>query len=343
MGQAKLRALVLCPGRGSYGREQLGSLQGRHSAALASFEEIRSAAGRPSLTSLDGAQRFSPRQHIAGEHASLLTAACSLADAEEIDPARVELVGVMGNSMGWYTALGLAGALEMGDCGRLIETMGSWQADNVIGGQIVVPLTGEDWRPDPSREKVIEDVIRQVPGLFWSIRLGGQAVLGGSDEALARGIAELPGEERGGIQYPLRLPLHSAFHTPWMGATAERATRELWDLGWRSPKVPLIDGRGRVHAAGWGDPAELRAWTLGAQIAETYDFTRMVSVGLGEFAPDVVILPGPGSNLGSAVAQVMISLGWRGIRSRADFMATQKENPVVIAMGRPEQRAWVAG
>jgi [acyl-carrier-protein] S-malonyltransferase len=343
MGHAKLRAMVLCPGRGSYGRDQLGSLQGRGSATLATFEEIRAAAGRPSLVTLDGASRFSPRQHIAGEHASLLTAACSLADAEEIDPARVELVGVMGNSMGWYTALGLSGALGIRDCGHLIETMGSWQADNVIGGQVVVPLTGEDWVPDPRRESVIEAVIQRVPGLYWSIRLGGQAVLAGSDEALARALAELPGEERGGIQYPLRLPLHSAFHTPWMGATAERATRELWELGWRSPKVPLIDGRGMVYAAGWGDPGELREWTLGAQIAETYDFTRMVAVGLGEFAPDVVILPGPGSNLGSAVAQVMIRLGWRGIRSRADFMAIQKENPVVIAMGRPEQRALVAG
>jgi tripartite-type tricarboxylate transporter receptor subunit TctC len=54
----------------------------------------------------------------------------------QIDPARFEIVGVCGNSMGWYTALTAGGALPLADGVQLIETFGGWQRDNVIGGQV---------------------------------------------------------------------------------------------------------------------------------------------------------------------------------------------------------------
>ena len=68
----------------------------------------------------------------------------------------------------------------------------------------------------------------------------------------------------------------------------------------------------------------------------------MMIAALGEYGPDVVILPGPGEGLGGAVAQVMIEMGWRGIRSRDDFMKLQRgpEAPLV-SMCRPDQAARV--
>jgi [acyl-carrier-protein] S-malonyltransferase len=54
------------------------------------------------------------------------------------------------------------------------------------------------------------------------------------------------------------------------------------------------------------------------------------------------VLPGPGDSLGSAVAQVLIAERWRGLSDRAGFLAIQaSERPIVLAMGRPDQRARV--
>ena len=340
---ARRRALVLCPGRGSYGRDTRGQLQGRESHALDVFDAERAKRGLPTVRALDAAPQLRPDLHVAGEHASGLTAAFSLADAEQINLDLFDIVGVCGNSMGWYTALGLAGALPLEDCATLVETFGGWQADNVIGGQVIVPLTGDDWRPEAWRVERVDALIAAIPGLSWSIRLGGQAVLGGTEAALRALSEALPAEDRGGIRFPLRLPLHSAFHTPLM-AEASRRSQALHDsLDWRAPRVPMIDGSGQLWSPYSADPRAISAWTLGAQVTDAFDFTAMVTTALGELAPEVIIVPGPGDKLGSAIAQVMIRLGWQGIHDRAGFMARQKASPIVLSMGRADQRAVVTG
>ena len=43
------RALVLCPGRGSYARDTLGSLKGLVSPALDVFDAHRASLGRPTV------------------------------------------------------------------------------------------------------------------------------------------------------------------------------------------------------------------------------------------------------------------------------------------------------
>ena len=86
---AKLAAL-LCPGRGSYGREELGSLATLVEAAraagsgndilsaLAAMDVERAAAGKPELIDLDAATSFKPSQHLDGENAALLIYFCTL-------------------------------------------------------------------------------------------------------------------------------------------------------------------------------------------------------------------------------------------------------------------------
>ncbi len=342
---SRLRALVLCPGRGSYSRKELGSLQGRASAALDAFDALRAEKGLPGPRALDAEARFSPRKHIAGEHASILTAGATLADVEAIDASRFELVGVMGNSMGWYTALGAAGSLSLEACGRLVETMGSYQAGNLQGGQVVYPMVDAQWRRDPVLVSAVHEAVEQIPDLHWSIFLGGQAVLGGTEEALARAAEVLPAQEGGaGLRFPLRLPLHSAFHTPLLSQTRARAEAELEDLAFSAPKVPLIDGQGRLWRPRVADPKALQAYTLGPQVDEAFDFTTMVRSALGQLAPDVIILPGPGSNLGGALAHVLVETGWSGIASKEDFVARQRgETPLLLSMGWPDQRVRVVG
>lgn len=335
------RVLVVCPGRGSYGRDNLSSLAGMDSPSLDLLDGLRAAWGRPTPRELDAEPAYQSRLHVAGENASILTAAVTLADLDQLDPERAEVCCVVGNSMGWYTALGYAGALSLPDCATLIETLGQYQEGNVIGGQVLYPMVGDDWRLDGARLAGVESLLARTRDLYWSIRLGGQAVLGGSESALAAFAAGVVPIQLGTNRFPMRLPLHSAFHTPLMEPTSARAFEDLSSLGWQAPRVPLIDGAGRVWRPRYADPAALRDYTLGEQITCPFDFQTAIRVALREYAPDLVVLPGPGSNLGGAVAQSLIAEGWQGLRSRQDFVARQETRPVLASLRWPEQRRLV--
>jgi acyl transferase domain-containing protein len=337
----RLRALIVCPGRGSYGRAQLGSLPAGD-PIVAVLDQLRARLGRPPVSELDRAPEYTPHLHVAGEHASLLTFACTAVDLAAIDRDKLDIVGVTGNSLGFYTALHAAGALDLEAAARLVETLGHYQADNVIGGQLMYPVVGDDWRASsmPAAPAAIAAALDH-PGVHVSIRLGGTIVLGADAAGLAHARRVLPPIERGGLRYPVQLALHSAFHTPLMASTAERARAELADLPIRSPAITLIGGDGRVHRP-WAAPAALWAYTLGPQLVEPFDAGRAIATALGELGPDVVVLPGPGDTLGSAVAQILIARRWRGLGDRADFAAMQaSDRPIVLAMARPDQRARV--
>src|SRR5882672_1290876 len=57
-------------------------------------------------------------------------------------------VCVAGNSMGWYTALAVAGALSFDDGFRLVQEMSLLQEQHAGGGQVIFPLIDEQWRRD---------------------------------------------------------------------------------------------------------------------------------------------------------------------------------------------------
>ncbi len=337
------RALLVCPGRGSYSKDVMGQLDNRSAAASAivdACDAARTARGVPTIRDLDRADRFSAVKHVAGENASLLTFACSLADAAEVSDA-YDVVGVVGNSMGFYTALAASGALSLEDAIMLVETMAHYQTRNVQGGQLLYPFSGKDWRYNAATLRVIDDAIASSNGeAFWSIRLGNTAVLGGTDAGVRHLQQVLPPIERGARTFPMKLPLHSAFHTPVMRPTSDIAQVDLAGLNFRAPNVPLVSGHGDLFRPRWASPDALRAYTLGAQVYEPYDFTTSVGTALRHTAADVVIALGPGNALGGPLAAILVNEGWHGLQSRADFDAVQaSDEPVLLSFGMPDQRA----
>ncbi len=346
---SRARTLVVCPGRGSYGRDSLGSLTQLADTSvnqpdlaadmvIEACDTWRSAHDRPTLRELDAAERYQARLHVAGEHASLLTFAVSLVDLAHLDRARYEIVGVTGNSMGWYTALVAAGALPLPHGIELVDTMGAYQAGNVLGGQVMMPVVDTEWVPDPDLRRSIDQAIDRVRSeghtVEVSIELGSFVVIGADTAGVKRLLDELPPTARGERTFPVQLPLHSAFHTSVMEPTSARAVHELAHLDFRAPAVPLFDGHGRVHRPFSADPDALRAYTLGAQVTETYDFARALRVAMRHVAPDVVVALGPGNALGGPIAWGIVREGWRGVRERADLAAAG----VLRAFGVAEQR-----
>ncbi|MGL4281725.1 MAG: ACP S-malonyltransferase, partial [Albidovulum sp.] len=147
-------AVVICPGRGTYTKTELGYLTRhfRDRALLARFDAEREALGQESLTALDSAATYSVTKHTRGDNASGLIYAATLGDFRAIDHDEVQVVAVTGNSMGWYSALACAGALSAEAGFKVVNTMGTLMQEALIGGQLVYPCVGEDWRPDPARK-----------------------------------------------------------------------------------------------------------------------------------------------------------------------------------------------
>ncbi len=332
---AKETVVVVCPGRGTYNAPELGYLARHHggSGLLARFDALRAGAGKPALTALDGAAKFDPALHMRGDVAAPLIHACAYLDFLCLDPERFEVVAVTGNSMGWYTALACAGAVSAEHGFAIADAMGVNSQGHEPGGQAVLVLAGEDWRVDRATTQAVEAACARV-GVLPSIRLGGMLVVAGPEAALDALAAQLPPLPRP----PLRLPGHGPFHTPLMHPSAAAARSSLPAAWFGAPRVPLIDGRGAVWRQFETDPAALWDYTFGHQILQPYDFTAAITVALREFAPDRLVLLGPGETLGGAIGQVLIALDWLDIADKSVFLRRQDEDPFLIAMGRPSQR-----
>ena len=163
---------------------------------------------------------------------------------------------------------------------------------------------------------------------------GGMLVLAGNEAGLDALVAEVPPNP---AREPMRLVNHGPFHTPLMRGSSERAFQLPSD--WlRGPDRPMIDGRGHIWRPHASSPQSLRDYTFGTQILEPYLFTRALQVAVREYAPDRIILLGPGDTLGGAIAQSLIAINWRGLSSKSDFQDLQASDPYLIAMGREDQR-----
>lgn len=331
------RVAVIAPGRGSYTEATLGSLPAGHPWVLKA-EGLRAEFGLEPLTGLDSAERFRPALHLRPSNVSPLIWLISMLDtARALEADRC--VCVAGNSMGWYTALAIAGSLSFEDGFRLVQTMSLLQeeaAPALRGGQIVYPLVGDDWRVRPESVADVARALETSGGeAAESIRLGGYAVLAGTEAGVAHLLASLPALELGRTRYPFRLVQHGPYHTRWVEPVAVRARERLADLEWRRPHTTLVDGRGVRFSPTSADADALRDVTLGHQVVAPYDFTRSVQVVLREHAPEELVLPGPGNTLGGVCGQVLVAERWRGITGRAEFEAAQAgERPPVRSMGR---------
>lgn len=334
---SKETVLVVCPGRGTYNAPELGYLARHHGGSewLARFDALRGEAGKDTLTALDGAAKFASA-HLRGDNAAPLIHACAWLDFLSIDRDRFEVVAVTGNSMGWYTALACAGSVSGEHGFAIADGMGVNSQKHWPGGQAVLVLAIDDWTVDPALLRNVEAAMARH-GVLPSIQLGGMLVVAGSEAVLDALADDLPALPRP----PMRLAGHGPFHTPLMQASSDAARAQFPADWFGKPQVPLIDGRGKVWRQFESTAQGLWDYTFGHQILATYDFTAALTVGIREFAPDRVVLLGPGETLGGAIGQVLVALDWLDISSRNVFAARQGEDPFLIGLGRPSQRGIV--
>jgi [acyl-carrier-protein] S-malonyltransferase len=179
---------------------------------------------------------------------------CSLAAVERVraeQPALLdEGMATAGLSLGEYTALVFAGAMDFETGLRLVQERGramQYAADAKPGG--MVSILGMD------RDK-IESLCDQARGgevlQIANLLCPGNIVVSGDREACER-VTKLA--EQAGAMKVIPLAVAGAFHTPLMEAAYERLAAAVAHAPVSAPRIPVISN---VDAEAHSDPAEIR-------------------------------------------------------------------------------------
>lgn len=332
------RAAVVFPGQGAYGPGSLGSLSGSH-PWVRRADELRADLGLEPLSALDAAKRFDPARHLRPSNAWPMIMLAGLLDAERIADDH-EVVAVTASSTGWYTALVASGVLGIDDAIALIQALAAAAEAPLPGGgtpaEIIYPLTDDAWQPVDERIDRLDDALDAAGNeVHVALDLGGFVVLAGAEPAVAQAADALPPVTGGSRSYPVRLAAPAAWHTPMRSDAIAAAVASLRPMTWERPNVTLVDGRGARFTPWSTDPDDLAEQSIHRHGTMTSDLAAGLRVVLREYAPDVVLLAGPGGSLGGACARIVVMEGYRGLRTRAAFEAAQSgPGAVLLALRR---------
>ncbi len=271
------------PGQGSQALGMLGELAALQPAVERAFAEASAAVGLD-LWAL--AQRGPEAQLNRTEHTQPALLAAGVA-VWRVWQARggAQPALLAGHSLGEYTALVAAGALELGEAAALVAERGRLMQDAVPEGQgaMAAVLGGED--------ELIAEVCAEVaegqvvtPANY---NAPGQTVIAGRVEAVERVLARLA--ERG-VRKSVRLPVSVPSHCELMRDAASRLAERMAGVTWRTPHTPVLQN---VEARAYGGIEYIRAalerqlympvrWTDTVQAMAAQGITRVAECGPGK-------------------------------------------------------------
>jgi [acyl-carrier-protein] S-malonyltransferase len=178
---------------------------------------------------------------------------------------------VAGHSLGEYSALVAAGALQLADAARLVRRRGELMEMHGRGGMLAV--IGLD-------DEALQVVANESGSEVANFNAPGQTTLSGTDEALA--VAEIAAKARGARRI-IRLPINGAFHSTLMRPVAEELAADIERTPVSKASVPLISN---VNAEPIAHPDDIRR-ELVEQITASVQWTRsvetMVELGVTHF------------------------------------------------------------
>jgi len=142
---------------------------------------------------------------------------------------------VAGHSLGEYSALAAAGALQLSDAARLLKLRGqSMQKAVPVGVGAMAALLGIEL--EPAQEVCKEAAEGQVVAVA-NDNGGGQIVVSGHKEAVERAIEAAKGR---GCKRGMMLPVSAPFHCPLMQPAADAMQEALEKVTLATPRVPLV-------------------------------------------------------------------------------------------------------
>ena len=198
---------------------------------------------------------------------------------------------VAGHSLGEYSALAAAGALQLADAARLLKLRGqSMQKAVPVGVGAMAALLGIEL--EPAQEACKEAALGEVVAVA-NDNGGGQVVVSGHKEAVERAIevAKTKGAKRG-----MLLPVSAPFHCPLMQPAADAMKTALETVPLLTPRVPLV---ANVLAAEITEPSAIKQrlveqvtglvrWRESVQYMKSQDVEMLVECGSGKVLSGLV-------------------------------------------------------
>ena len=224
---------------------------------------------------------------------------CSLAALEQLKhdaPSAIdECVVTAGLSLGEYTALAFAGAMEFDAALRVVAERGRAMqdaADAIASG--MVSLLGLDRdKIEALCDRAREGDVLQVANLLCP----GNIVVSGSKAACTR--VEALAEAAGAMKV-IPLAVAGAFHTPIMQPAVQRLTVALAQVEIRPPRIPILSN---VDAAPHSDPDEIRA-LLVRQVVSPVRWEDSMRRVLADFGVEKCYEIGPGRVLAGLLKRI---------------------------------------
>lgn len=271
------------PGQGSQAVGMLAELAVQHREIRATFAEASAVVGIDLWTlaqqgpeaQLNRTENTQPALLAAG--VAVWRVWCKLGGAK---PA-----WMAGHSLGEYTALVAAGALDLGEAVSLVAERGRLMQDAVPEGEgAMAALLGGD---DALIAQVCAEVAEGQVVAPANFNAPGQTVIAGQADAVDRALARLA--ERG-VRKAIRLPVSVPSHCDLMRDASARLAERMGSLAWRMPDVPVVQN---VEARAYGSIEYIRAalerqlympvrWTESVQALAAQGVTRVVECGPGK-------------------------------------------------------------
>lgn len=220
---------------------------------------------------------------------------------------------VAGHSLGEYTALCAAGALDLSTTAKLLKLRGqAMQAAVPVGEGAMAALLGADL----AKAQAIADAAAE--GEVCAVANDNdpsQVVISGAKGAIDRavGLAKEHGAKRA-----LLLPVSAPFHCPMMQPAADAMEAALADVALRAPLVPVY---ANVTAAPVSDPDTIRT-LLVEQVTGMVRWRESVAAMFDAGVHDYVELGG--KVLGAMVKRIAPDAGVTSVVTMDDIEALEK-------------------
>ena len=219
---------------------------------------------------------------------SVITAICM---GDEFQP---DMVG--GHSLGEFSALVAAGALNFEDCLRLVfaRAQAMQKACEVTPGTMAAVIA----LPDETIEATCAEVSAEGNGVVVPANYNcpGQLVISGNVDAVNAACEKL---KAAGAKRALVLPVGGAFHSPLMQPAAEELQKAIEEVDFLTPRCPIYQN---VDAQAHTDAAEIKKnlmAQLTASVKWTQEVNNMIEAGATEFTEC-----GPGKALQGMIAKI---------------------------------------
>lgn len=242
----------LFPGQGSQAVGMGQALAKASPAARQVFDEVDTALG----TSLSTLMFEGPLESLTltanAQPALMAVSIAALRHLEEASgrPVAEHCAYVAGHSLGEYSALAAAGAIDIADAARLLRLRGEAMQAAVPPGQgAMAALIGPDI-------DAVEALLAAsgVPGVcaIANDNAPGQVVVSGERGAVESVVAYA---KENGVRRATLLPVSAPFHCPLMHPAADAMREALAGLALRAPVVPVVSN---VTAQPESDPQAIK-------------------------------------------------------------------------------------